>query len=260
MHSRKFFTLKTRLVLLFLALALVPMSVIGGFSVKTTESLIEDLVLRQLDNLGSDKASLLEGWLEERKHDMQVIAGTSVIKSMNPDSIGPYIDLIKKHYGVYNDISVINSDNKVVFGSEKTVLNQMNILPWNYNHESLLLSPVTYLPEERESTFLIAAPVVENETCMGTVIGTVGTHKIITVILAVSLGKTGECYLVDRDGKFLAHREPERILTENISQSQSFKNIFYGNDRKKSYLDYRNIEVLGTFRKVGETDWYYLHG
>jgi signal transduction histidine kinase len=84
----------------------------------------------------------------------------------------------------------------------------------------------------------------------------VGTNKIITIILQAALGKTGECYIVDKNGIFLAHKEPQRILTENISQSESFKNIFESRDRKRTYLDYRNIEVLGTSRKIGGTDWH----
>jgi two-component system, NtrC family, sensor kinase len=112
-------------------------------------------------------------------------------------------------------------------------------------------------PEEEESTFHIAAQILDDEdNIKGMVYGTVGTSKIIYFILNVSLGETGECYLVDKEGTFLAHKEPRRILKENISQSDSFKNIFGQRDRYKTYLDYRGIEVLGTFQKVEGTDWY----
>ena len=82
-----------------------------------------------------------------------------------------------------------------------------------------------------------------------------GTEKIILFILNVSLGTIGECYLVDRDGRFLAHKDPHRILTENISQSDSFRKIFEKTDHKSTYLDYRGIEVLGASLQVGGTDW-----
>ncbi|MBN1833859.1 MAG: HAMP domain-containing protein [Deltaproteobacteria bacterium] len=250
------FALKTKLVLLFLALALVPLAVVGAFSVNTTESLIENLVLRQLENIAKDKAAILERWLEERKQDMQVIAGTSLVKTLEPALIAPYLRLIQIRYGVYNDLSVLSVQNDLVFSTQETHPKPDTSLLAGIENKPFLLSPITYLPEERESTFRISAPIFDNGAHIGTVLGTVGTNNIINIILRVSLGETGECYLVDRNGTFLAHKEPHRILTENISQSESFKNIFGSRDLKKAYLDYRNIEVLGTSRKVGDTDWY----
>jgi signal transduction histidine kinase len=115
---------------------------------------------------------------------------------------------------------------------------------------------ITYLEHAKESFFHIAAPISEAGILRGHVYGTVGTRNILVSILNVSLGRTGECYLVDKNGTFLAHKEPDRILKENISQSESFKNIFGGPERKRIYQDYRGIEVLGTFQKVSGTDWY----
>jgi len=249
------FTLKTKLVFLFLVLALVPLGVIGMYSIDTTEALIEKLVLRQLENVASDKAAILERWVEERKQDMQVIAATSLLKSMDPKVIAPYLELVQAHYGVYNNMTVASSENRIVF-STQAADPIADISALATGSESLVLSPITYLPREKESTFRIAAPILEGGDRIGTVFGTVGTNKIITIILQVALGKTGECYIVDKNGIFLAHKEPHRILTENISQSESFKNIFESRDRKRSYLDYRNIEVLGTSRKIGGTDWH----
>ena len=249
------FTLKTKLVFLFLVLALVPLGIIGMFSLNTTEALIEKLVLRQLENVASDKAAILERWVEERKQDMQVIAATSLLKSMDPKVIAPYLELVQAHYGVYNNMTVASSENKIVFSTQATDP-IADITDWAAGPEALVLSPITYLPREKESTFRIAAPIFDKGNRIGTVFGTVGTNKIITIILQAALGKTGECYIVDKNGIFLAHKEPQRILTENISQSESFKNIFESRDRKKTYLDYRNIAVLGTSRKIGGTDWH----
>lgn len=256
-NIKTIFTLKTKLVFLFLLLALAPLAIIGAFSINTTEGLIENLVLRQLENVAADKAAILERWLEERKEDLQVIAGTSILKSMNPKEIGPYLHLIQKHYGVYKNIMVVSDANEIVISTQEPSPG-IDFGHWGRiaGQEGLFLSGITYLPEEGESKFHIVAPIFDGERIRGTVFGTVGTSKIIHIILRVALGKTGECYLVDKNGTFLAHKEPRRILTENISHSESFKNILGNRDRRQTYLDYRNIEVLGTSRKVGGTDWH----
>jgi signal transduction histidine kinase len=258
LKNKFFFNLQTKLMLIFLLVALVPIAAIGVFSIKTTEQLIVNMVMRQLENVAVDKVAILERWLSERKADMLVIAGTSILKSMDPEIIAPYLDLIQKNYGVYKKHTVISADGDIAFSYYSgKISTEIQSVYTDHIKENLYLSNISHPPKEEESTFNIAAPIIDDDgNIKGTVYGTVGTGKIIYFILNVSLGKTGECYLVDKDGTFLAHKEPQRILKENISQSDSFKNIFSRRDRYKTYLDYRGIEVLGTSQKVEGTDWY----
>jgi len=216
------------------------------------------MVMRQLENVAVDKTTILERWLEERKSDLLVISGTSIIKSMDPSAISPYIKLVQKNYLVYKNFSVISSSGDLVFATREGITGD-DLRGWHIRsiNDQLQVSDITYLQEENESVFSIAAPILDNKgKRIGAVYGTIGTNQIILSILNVALGKTGECYLVDKNGTFLAHKEPQRILKENISRSESFGNIFNKRDRKKIYLDYRGIEVLGTSHKIGGTDWY----
>ena len=258
LKNKFIFNLQTKLMLIFLLVALVPIAAIGVFSIKTTEQLIVNMLMRQLENVAVDKVAILERWLSERKADMLVMAGTSILKSMDPEIIAPYLDLIQKKYGVYKKHTVLSVDGKNSFSCyDGKIDTETQVTYTGEIKENLYLSNISYPPEEEESTFYIAAPILDDEGILkGTIYGTVGTSKIIYFILNVSLGETGECYLVDKDGTFLAHKEPQRILNENISQSDSFKNIFDKRDRHQIYLDYRGIEVLGTSHKVEGTDWY----
>ncbi len=258
LKNKPAFNLQTKLMLIFLVVSLLPIAAVGFFSVKITEQLIVDMVMRQLENVAVDKVSILERWIDERKADMQVIANSSILKTMDPSVIVPYLELIQQKYGVYQKHTVVSPSMKTAFSvSSGKITFETNKEDSFGIQRELYLSDIYYSPEEEESTFSIAAPVTdENLDIKGVVYGTVGTSKIIRFILNVSLGKTGECYLVDKDGTFLAHKEPLRILNENISQSDSFKNIFDKKNRHETYLDYRGIEVLGTSHKVGGTDWY----
>lgn len=258
MDGKKIFNLRAKVLFIFIILALLPFMVIGWFSLKTTEDLIVSMVVRELENVALDKAALLERWLDERKADMQVIAGTSLVQSMDAKTIEPYLELIQDKYGVYKDLSVVSASGNLVGSTGKRgKAADTNEKKAYTARDQLYMSSITYAPEANESTFFIAAPVSgPSGDLAGTAYGRVGTSKIIVHILNVNLGDTGECYLVDKDGRFLAHKEPRRILTENISQSESFTNIFEKRDPSRPYLDYRGIEVLGTSLKVSGTDWY----
>jgi len=246
--------LRARVMFIFLVLALIPLVIIGWFSLKTTEELIASMVIRQLENAAADKVAILERWLDERKADLKVIAGSSILRSMSPELVAPYLKLVQDEYGVYKDLTVLSADGDIVFTSRA---NRRPDEETTVIRDALYMSDIIYRPKEKESSFYIGAPVAgESGNFAGTIYGRVGTDKIISFILSISLGKTGECYLVNAQGQFLAHKDPARILTENISQSDSFKNIFYKDRHRKTYLDYRGIEVLGTSRNVAGTGWH----
>lgn len=245
-------TLRTKLLLIFLAVAVAPLLIMGWLSVTTTEELTGRMVLRQLQNLAQDKAALLEHWLGERKADITVMAETSIVRSLDPALIRPYLELMREKYGVYRDFALVSASGETVFATGPAPVSGRYPV-----RSDLFMSDITLEPGESESTFLIAAPVTDGAGRLtGTLYGRVGTARIVFFVLNVSLGKTGECYLVDREGRFLAHKDPARIFAENITQTGSFKNIFEKRDGKKAYLDYRGIEVLGTSLGVGGTDWF----
>ena len=252
-------SLRAKVSLLFLALTLVPLLIIGYVSHVYSEQLLVKMVVRQLENVAEDKVSLLTAWLLERRADMSMVAETSLVGTMDSLRINPYLDLVRQKYDVYRELVVVSGTGQIIAASPADPADMARMWDSRYQvRENLYVSDITSAGDEKESYFFIGAPVPASagDNSAGMVYGRVGTDKIIESILKVSLGATGECYLVDREGRFLAHKEPHRILTENISQSESFRNIFEKIDRAGAYLDYRGIEVLGTSLQVGETSWY----
>lgn len=250
--------LRIKVMLLFLMVALVPLGIVAAFALESASDLIMNMVSNQLENVANDKAALLERWISERKADLRVVADSSVLQSMHPAQIAPFLNLVRTNYEVYNGFVVIGRDGGVVFNSLGRPGPDLGE-DW-YRHSlagRLYLSEISLDPEKKESVFRISAPIFGDAGAVqGVVCATVGTYTILSILLKVSLGETGECYLVDKEGTFLAHKQPRRILTENIAQSESFKNIFGSGYRKRIYVDYRGIEVLGTSRPIAGTDWY----
>jgi len=258
MKSTFFNNLQIRVMLLFLLSALVPLSIVGAFSIRTAEELITNMVSNQLENVADDKAALLDRWMSERKSDLNVVAGSSILRSMEPERIAPYIQLVMDNYKVYKRFVVLSGEGEVVFDSSgKGAIDTQEEWHRHSIDGALYTSDIFLDPEAHESVFHVSAPIVDDRgQVKGVTCATVGTRAILSMILEVSLGETGECYLVDKEGTFLAHKDPKRILTDNIAQSESFKKIFGAESLKKIYTDYRNIEVLGASRKLAGADWY----
>ena len=256
--NHPFNNMQVKLVLFFFAFALVPLCATGAFSVRTAEDLILSMADNEIRHVAVDKAVLLERWISERKADIEVVAGSSILQSSDPVSISSYLDLVMNRYMAYREISIVSREGTILCtsgwaGPAGSKAEDWFVVPLA---GSLYMSDIYFNPDRKESFFRIAAPLPDGRGGVsGVVCATVGTYTILSIILRVSLGETGECYLVNREGTFLAHKEPGRILAQNIAQSESFKNIFNTDRGKRTYIDYRGIEVIGASARVGGTDW-----
>ncbi|WP_051184576.1 ATP-binding protein [Desulfatiglans anilini] len=244
-------------MILFSLFALVPLCAVGLFSMRTAEEVILKMAGNQVEQLARDKEALLERWISERKADIAVVAGSSILSSADLEAMGAYLRLVKENYRVYSGIAVVGGDGGLIYATPGgPPLPALGAWFEEARRGRLYMSDIRFDPEVPQSFFHIAAPLgndpdkVERIVC-----ATVGTGAILSAVLSISLGETGECYLVNREGMFLAHKEPQRILTENIAQSESFRNIFSERRKRITYVDYRGIEVIGASARVQGTDW-----
>jgi two-component system NtrC family sensor kinase len=251
--------LQFKVALGFLFVSLVPLGIVSSFSVRTADTVIESIVTNQLENVASDKQQLLQRWLVERQADVEVVAGSSAVQGMDPERIAPFLALVREQYQVYQRFLVAGSDGRTVYDSAGAESGSCRDEPWFRQalEGRRSMSGVRMAAGGAESVFDLAAPLPGPDGRLrGAVCATVSTAAILRGVLSVSLGETGESYLVDKTGTFLAHKDPGRILKDNIAQSESFANIFREKGLRTVYRDYRGIMVLGTSRSIQDTPWY----
>jgi len=252
-------SLQVRVTLVFLLVSLVPLGVVSVFALRTADKVITHIVTNELENVATEKQGLLERWIAERKADLAVVAGSAAVGTLDASQIAPYLSLVQEQYGVYDRFVIAGRDGRAVYDTvdggdpscDEEVWHRLALEGRPYTSEIRLAA------EGRGSVFLLSVPIPGPDgQPRGAACATVNTRAILAQVLRVSLGETGECYLVDRTGTFLAHKEPGRILRENIAQSESFTNIFGENRAGPVYTDYRGIAVLGASRTVAGTQWY----
>jgi signal transduction histidine kinase len=251
-------SLRTKVAIVFLLVALAPLGAGSVLAIRACNRLIVGLVSSQLDNLAAEKQELVERWMSERRADLELAADSAQLRGLQASQIGPFLRLLQEKYKVYRQFTVAAADGRIVYatdGASGSVADQA----W---HRKAItgedyLSDVRLAPDGQEAVFHLATTVRGAQgRPLGTLCAEVSTRSIVARVLRVSLGKTGECYLVDRTGMFLAHQHPRRILKETIAQSGSFAHIFQSSQLGTIYTDYRGIAVLGASRAVQGTPWF----
>lgn len=226
-------------------------------ALKTAERVAAGIVTNQLENVAADKQALLQRWIAERKADVGVIARSSIVRGLDPARIAEYLRSVGEQYQAYDRFVVVAADGRPIYDSapgggpfaarpdfREALEHGVYVSPVRRNERSQAEFSISeIIPSARPG-----------EKPLGVVSAAVNTQAIIGRVLDVSLGETGECYLVDEQGTFLAHRQPERVLEENIAQSGSFQRIF--GQPEPVYTDYRGIAVLGAARPVEGMPWH----
>ncbi len=251
--------LQVSVTLVFLLVSLVPLGVVSVFGLRTADKVVTHIVTNELENVASEKQALLERWITEREADLAVVAGSAPVGTLDAPQIAPYVTLVQRQYGVYDRFVIAGRDGRVIVDTADDSPRSCADETWYQlaMEGRPYTSDIRLAPQRRGSVFLLSEPIPGDDgRARGAVCATVDTRAILAQVLRVSLGATGECYLVDRTGTFLAHKEPRRILRENIAQSESFTNIFGEDWAGPIYTDYRGIAVLGASRPVAGTEWY----
>ena len=259
MRFRFLNNLMFKLALGFLLVSLVPLSFVSGFALHTANRVIETIVTSQLENMAAEKQRLLERWMDERRADLEVVAASAAARSMEVQTLQPYLELVQSKYRVYSQFVVAGADGRTVFVSQAAGAADWKQATWYQRaiHGQPYMSEVYLAADNQESVFELANPVLTADGhVQGVVCASVSTKTIAREVLSVSLGQTGECYLVDGGGTFLAHQDARRILRDNIARSESFTNVFREPGTRRVYRDYRGISVLGASRSIAGTPWY----
>ena len=246
----KFFNnLQLKVTLAFLLVSLIPLGAASVFSVRTANKVIQSIVQNQLENVAAEKQALLERW---------IMAGSTMVRRVDPAEVAPYFELVRDQYGVYERFIIAAPDGKITYDSTGSAGGSCASEAWYQG----AIGGQPYMSEiEREAAgkdpvYHLATPIRgPDDQPRGVLCATVSTQAILKRVLRVQLGETGECYLVDKLGTFLAHKDPRRVLNETIAQSGTFRQI-RGAQGQTVYTDYRGIEVLGASRPLEGTDWY----
>jgi methyl-accepting chemotaxis protein len=84
-------SLRTRLIVWFLILSLVPVIVVSMLAYFNSRSSLEGTYLRALDTYASSQADSISKWVEEIIHQLEIIAAAPGIRSLKDDQIMPRI-------------------------------------------------------------------------------------------------------------------------------------------------------------------------
>ncbi len=239
-------------------IAVVPLAITWYINLQSTTNRIHEHVNQQLDRVADGLVSYVDTWVEMNVRMLQQNAALPQILSMNPSQQNV---LLKKITDVYDwnylaftvdkeGQNIGRSDGKKTkyYGDRHYVQTVLRGAP---RGQQVLIGKTSGKP-----AFVLSVPIQQpNKPLQGVLAIAMGIVEISERVTQVRMGKTGYAFLVDENGRVIAHQSPEFTKTRKdmsdhpaaVAISKGLEDIIY--------TDENGIQMVATARKT-HYGWY----
>ncbi|MDE1889684.1 MAG: PAS domain S-box protein [Planctomycetota bacterium] len=184
---------------------------------------LEEALIRNLEGVKQKQAEIVKMWFNERRHDTKVVSrnisdivGKSIRdKDTNFIKLKNYIEMLSVEYG-YKGVSITSRDGIVLVATENELAGT-NLMGFDYCREALngnvFASRIQYFArgendkkrsDSENPLMFFSAPIIDSDNLtLGAVILRVDTASLSEIMKSAKLGKTGETFLINREGFML---------------------------------------------------------
>ncbi|MFC1706111.1 ATP-binding protein [Planctomycetota bacterium] len=267
-----FRSLQAKLVGIFLALALAFLTATTYLFYKTTRNLILTSVRSHLQSVVDEKSDLIEWWMGEREHDVEVLAKNATVREYmsglagvptngdgGREALRSLLRLTRNQYGAYHEIGLFDRDGNPIVST-----NEAPSLP--SGSQSLTLAAMrsgrtcvseAYRRAGGSSRSLDIVVPVESSAgqFLAAVVACVDVGIVNQMTDAARLMPSGEAYLVDRRGVLVTQRDRRRVLRDDLSHVPGVSNVIGGMNGVDEYPNYRGVPVVGAYRWLPRWRW-----
>ena len=289
-------SIKNQIILLLIVFTLLPFVLLRIVAYPIIQRDLKTVIMEDLEITGHKQAELVSSWMRERMKDTLVVANNPYMaNSVEVTKIDKeyqgflrYLEMVVAEYG-YMGAFVSNEEGVITVSTfEKMVGNNISKTDYFKNAikgktftTGVVPSEIPLMNEYGElevdlPTMLVTAPLKDSdENIIGVVALRIHLGVLSNLILSNKFGKTGETYLVNRDGFMLTEsRFSKHLKKEGIIQKRSalelklvnpetgelttgIKQCIAGTNGSDAngYKDYGGIMVLGVWRWLPEYNW-----
>ncbi len=263
-------TIRNRLRIAFMIVALLPGLIIIAVSVYTGFQSGEERVISQLESAAIFREELLARWLADLETDLLVEARRDAttlrrLLSYEPDSpiFESAIRVQQQNFANvlalrrrFEVLLVTDPAGRVILASESGAIGTtyMQAARFDPDAESVLYV-MDYSSSLREAAIGVAVPLIDDATLIGYLVGEAPMRYMGDLIdPGAGLGDTGEVYLIEPDGFLLltSLRSGERIPSVTTEGARTV--VQTRQPGAATYLNYAREPVIGVYRWVPQLE------
>ncbi len=241
--------IRSQLIFFFLIISIIPLSADVYISYENSKEAIIDSLMTSLFVATENTGLAIDNWMNARKDDIRIISQSRAVENREFEQMGENLRTVQGEYqGVYNEFFMLDMNGDIIFSTLNTTGNAGKE---NYFTEAaggkIYISDVSISRISGSPEIIIANPVKKNGLITGIIAARVSLENLYGIIEKIDIGKSGEVFIVNKDGHIIFHEDRSRILTDNVTNNFAVKEVIYEKSGISEYVNYRGEEVLGSY-------------
>lgn len=250
--------LRAKLIIILVLISSVPLVFFAAVVYKKEVELVRKKVLSHLETIVVQDTLMIDEFRKERTHDLNLLAVT--IKGLSTEKAVEHFRLMQKERKIYKHIFITNQKGIVLCEAGSFTISKKNLAAQEWSKSAMSGNPfmgdIGFYNARGDYDLLVAVPVKSATGRITGVLGaTINFQHIADIMKSTGIGRTGEIYLVNKNGIFLTATRIGTGLKGKRLMPERFAHYFtaVGPDE---YIDYRGKRVVRAFRKLPDLDWF----
>ncbi len=253
------------------AIAVISLIFITLISVVTYIEYINSkkLILSSMESSGKQTVTIhaqnLSSWVKSRLSQVEVIANTQLVSSMNYDEIMPYFQKEQKNYdGVFNSFGISDSSGKLTLQNNVVVdISSEETFPKVMQGNNIISNP--FPDKQNASDLIISMECPVRDPKDNKIVGLVSGASLVSTVFKENtdfhIGQTDKVYILGKDGTVLYKQdnsdtnETNLLKSSNGNFSELVKKALSEDSFLGEYKENNETKMLFSAHVEG-TDWY----
>ncbi len=291
--TNRIFTIRNKLIIIFLLVSILPFIILGYTIYKEGESILREKIFDQLSNIADGKEKKIRNWFIERFNDTEMIAHNRFMEinlsrlleikkdyeqrgfppakytgSEEYSTITSFLNMTISQFGVFSEIFILDTTGHVVLS---TNANRLDIDESNNDYFKIPISQgevyikdVYYSDRFKQPIITFSDVIydyrgVEHGVIACVVVAKIKVNEILEPLLeeASGMGKTGEEILVNKDNITLLNLKflKDSALKYKLPEESPSTLAIAGKNGITEGIDYRKRHVLAAYRHMPDLNW-----
>jgi signal transduction histidine kinase len=241
--------IRSEQILFFLIISVIPLSIVVYISYDYSKDAIRDSVMANLLGATENTGNAIDNWMAAREDDVRALSQSRITTSAEKEQSREYLNTFEReHPGVYSEFFILDMQGNTIFS---TLNRTGNVSKERYFIEAaggkLYISDVSVPEINGSPEIIISNPITKNCTVTGVMAVRVSLENLYRIIEKIDIGRSGEVFIVNKDGNIIFHKNRSKILVDNINNNLAVEEVTYEKNGINEYINYKGEKVLGSY-------------
>jgi methyl-accepting chemotaxis protein len=249
--------LTAKVILLMLLVSLIPGALYFAVSLQQTSQRIKDELNRSGIQTTEILAENVDEWVDKNIRVMKTLAQLPAVESMNKESQEVVLKALQKEYPWIYLVHTISLNGMNVARSDGTELQDYTGRQYfQAVKEGKVLAWQNLIGQtSKKPALVLAVPIKNNDQVVGVLATAMSLEAMSKVVVNWHQGKTGQVFIVDQEGKVVAHQN-EKFVQEQKDFSK-YPLVALAQNKAMKMIDFKDLnnrDSIG-FSKKTQLQW-----